>query len=332
MAVDHRRSFFRGCARPALAALALLLLNAPALAETYPARPIRLISPFPAGGANDVLARALAAKLSERIGGTVVVENKPGAGAVIGLSLLAHSAPDGYTLALSGSTLAVAPTLYKKPPFDPVKDFAPVALITHYPFVLVIHPALPAHSVPELIQLAKAQPGAFTYASPGVASSQHLYSQIFKDMAGIEVGHIPYGGTSTAVVDVVAGRVSMMFAAVAPTLALIREGKLRALGVTSLTRVEEAPEIPPIAETLPGFNWLNWTIVLAPAGTPTEIVGRLNAELKTIMATPDMRRQIGQIGMTPVDTPSPAELSSFVSAEAARWGTVVRQAGLAGMQ
>jgi tripartite-type tricarboxylate transporter receptor subunit TctC len=327
-----RRSFIRGLVRGGLAALALWLLSAPAPAETYPTRPIRLISPFPAGGANDVLARALATKLSERIGGTIVVENKPGAGAVIGLSLLAHSAPDGYTLALSGSTLAVAPTLYKKPPFDPVKDFAPVALVTNYPFVLVINPALPARSVPELIQLAKAQPGTLTYASPGVASSQHLYSQVFKDMAGIEVGHIPYGGTATAVVDVVAGRVSMMFAAVAPTLALIREGKLRALGVTSLTRVEEASEIPPIADALPGFNWLNWTIVLAPAGTPGEIVTRLNAELKAIMAMPDTRRQMSQIGMAPVDSPSPSELTLFVGAEAAHWGAVVRQAGLAGVQ
>jgi hypothetical protein len=180
-------------------AIVLALLQLPAQAQNYPTRPIRLISPFPAGGANDVLARVLAGKLAERLRGSVVVENRPGAGAVIGLTVLARSAPDGYTLALSGSTLAVAGTLYKQPPFDAMKDFAPVALVTHYPFVLVVNPSLPAHSVPELIQLAKEQPGKLLYASPGAASPQHLYTELFKGMAGIELGHIPYSGTAPAV-------------------------------------------------------------------------------------------------------------------------------------
>src|SRR3984893_1327003 len=245
--------------------LVLLPLQLPVQAQNDPTGPIRLISPFPAGGANDVLASVLAGKLAERLGGAVVVENRPGAGAVIGLMVLARSAPDGYTLALSGSTLAVAGTLYKQPPFDAMKDFAPVALVTHYPFVLVVNPSLPAHSVPELIRLAKEQPGKLLYASPGAASSQHLYTELFKGMAGIELGHIPYSGTAPAVVDILAGRVALMFAAAAPTLPLIREGKLRALGVTSIERLRAAPGIPPIADTIPGFNALNWTIVLAPA-------------------------------------------------------------------
>jgi len=317
---------------PALAALVLLALHAcpQAHADNYPARPIRLISPFAAGGANDVLARALAAQLSDRLGGTVVVENRPGAGAVIGLSVLAHAAPDGYTLALSGSTLATTGALYKQPPFDAVNDFAPVALVTHYPFVLVVNPSLPARSVAELIQLAKEKPGELLYASPGVASSQHLYMELFKSMAGIELGHIPYNGTAPAVVDIVAGRVALMFAAAAPSLPLIREGKLRALGLTSIARLAEAPEIPPIADTLAGFNALNWTIVLAPADTPKEIVRRLNAALKAAMATAAVQEQIGRIGMLPYDSPPPAELPQFVSTEVARWSKIVQQAGIAG--
>jgi tripartite-type tricarboxylate transporter receptor subunit TctC len=315
-----------------LLAAAALLLAAQAQAETYPTRPIRLISPFAAGGANDVLARVLAARLADRLGGSVVVENRPGAGAVIGLTVLARSIPDGYTLALSGSTLAVAGALYRKPPFDATKDFAPIALVTQYPFVLVVNPSLQATSVAELIRLAKGQPGKLLYASPGVASSQHLYTELFKGMAGIDLGHIPYSGTAPAVVDIVAGRVSLMFAAAAPSLPLIREGKLRALGVTSAARLAEAPEIPPIADTIPGFNALNWTIVLAPADAPRDIVGRLHAELKAIMAMPDVHQQIGKIGMLPFDSPPPAELTSFIGAEVARWSTIVQQAGIAGAQ
>ena len=314
--------------------LLLLILCAQAQgqahAETYPTRPIRLISPFVAGGANDVLARALATRLADRLPGTVVVENRPGAGAVIGLTVLARAAPDGYTLALSGSTLAVSGALYKQPPFDAVKDFSPIALVTQYPFVLVVSPSLKVGSVAELIQLAKEQPGKLTYASPGVASSQHLYTELFKGMAGIDIGHIPYGGTAPAVVDIVAGRVSLMFAAAAPSLSLIREGKLKALGVTSLERLKDAPEIPPIADAIPGFNALNWTIVLAPADTPKDIVARLHRELKAIMAMPDVLEQIGRIGMLPYDSPPPAELGAFIGAEVARWSRIVQQAGIAG--
>src|SRR5689334_17628025 len=182
-----------------------LFLQGQAQAQTYPNRPIRLISPFAAGGANDVLARALGAKLADRMGGTVIIENRPGAGAVIGITALARSAPDGYSLVLSGSTLAVTGTLYKQPPFDAKKDFAPVALVVHYPFLLVSSPSLPVNSVPELIRYAKDNPGKLLYASPGVATSQHLFAELFKTMTGTELGHVPYNGTSPAVVDIVAG-------------------------------------------------------------------------------------------------------------------------------
>jgi tripartite-type tricarboxylate transporter receptor subunit TctC len=316
-----------------VAGLFLALQTQPhAQAQNYPTRPIRLISPFPPGGANDVLARVIGTKLADRLKGTVVIENRPGAGAVIGISALAKSAPDGYTLVLSGSTLAVAGTLYKNPPFDAVKDFAPVALVVHYPFLLVANPSLPAKSVSELVQLAKQKPGEILYASPGVATSQHLFAELLKVLTGIELRHIPYNGTAPVAVDIVAGRVSLMFAAAAPTLPLVKEGSLRALGVSSAARLAEAPDIPPIADTVPGFDASNWSIVLAPADTPRNIVNRLHGELKTVMASPDVQEQLAKIGMIPIVSPSPEDLQNFISTEVARWGRIVQQAGIAGMQ
>jgi tripartite-type tricarboxylate transporter receptor subunit TctC len=291
-----------------------------------------MISPFPAGGGNDVLARVIGAKLADRLKGTVIIENRPGAGAVIGITALAKSAPDGYTLVLSGSTLAVAGTLFKNPPFDAVKDFAPVALVVHYPFLLVANPTLPAKTVSELVLLAKQKPGQILYASPGVATSQHLFAELLKVLTGIELRHIPYNGTAPAAVDIVAGRVSLMFAAAAPTLPLVKEGTLRALGVSSAVRLAEAPDIPPIADTVPGFDASNWSIVLAPAGTPKDIVNKLHGELKTVMASPDVQEQLAKIGMIPIVSPSPEDLRNFISTEVARWGKIVQQAGIAGAQ
>ena len=313
-----------------VAAGLLLTLLDQAQAQNYPTRPIRLISPFAAGGANDVLARALGAKLADRVGATVVIENRPGAGAVIGITALARSAPDGYTLVLSGSTLAVTGTLYKQPPFDAIKDFAPVALVVHYPFLLVASASLPVNSVPELIRYAKEHPGKLLYASPGVATSQHLFAELFKVMTGTDLGHIPYNGTAPAVVDIVAGRVSLMFAAAAPSLPLIKEGNLKVLGVSSAERLAEAPDIPPIADAVPGFDVSNWSIILAPAGTPSDIVNKLHAELKAVVASPDVQAQLAKIGMIPIDSPTPEALRSFVTTEVARWSKIVQQAGIAG--
>src|SRR5437016_4362421 len=309
-----------------LAAAALILtfqIQAEAQGQYYPNRPIRLISPFPAGGGNDVLARVIGGKLADRLGGTVVVENRPGAGAVIGITALARSAPDGYTLALSGSTLAVAGSLYKRPPFDAAKDFAPVALVAHYPFLHLATPLLPAQTVPELIQLAKKLPGQVLYASPGVATSQHLFAELLKVTTGTELRHIPYNGTAPAVVDIVAGRVSVMFAAAAPSLPLIKEGALKALGVSSAERLAETPDVPPIADTVPGFDASNWSIILAPAGTPADVASKLHAELKIVMAAPDIQEQLGKIGMLPIVSPSLPELQQFVSTEVTRWGKIV---------
>jgi tripartite-type tricarboxylate transporter receptor subunit TctC len=308
----------------------VVALQGQALAQDYPSRPIRLISPFPAGGGNDVLARIIGAKLADRLGASIVVENRPGAGGVIGIQALARSVPDGYTLMLSGSTLAVASTLYKTAPFDPNKDFAPIALVAHYPFLLVATATFSAKTVPDLLRLAKEKPGEIMYASPGAATSQHLFTELLKVRTGIELRHIPYNGTAPAVVDIVAGRVSLMFAAAAPSIPLFKDGTLRALGVSSAARLKELPDIPPIADSVPGFDESNWSIILAPAGTPRVIVNRLHAELKAVMAMPEVEKQLANIGMLPIVSQSPEALQTFIGTEVERWGKIVRQAGIAG--
>jgi tripartite-type tricarboxylate transporter receptor subunit TctC len=317
----------------AVLAIAMLapLVPTPAEAQSYPNRPIRIISPFPPGGGNDVLARIIQGKLADRLKATIVVENRPGAGAVIGIQALAKSPPDGYSLVLSGSTLAVAPTLYKRQPFDPIKDFEPVALVAHYPFLLVATSSLPIKSVAELIAQAKQKPGEIMYASPGAATSQHLFAELLKVQTGIDLRHIPYNGTAPAVIDIVAGRVALMFAAAAPSIPLLKDGTLRALGVSSAARLAELPDVPPIADAVPGFDESNWSIMLAPAGTPPEIVNRLHEAFKDVMAMPEVEKQLANVGMIPIVSPSPQELRKFVSTAVARWGSIVRKAGIAGM-
>jgi tripartite-type tricarboxylate transporter receptor subunit TctC len=296
----------------------VLALPCEVQAQSYPNRPIRLISPFAAGGGNDVLARVVAAKLANRVGVSVVVENRPGAGAVIGIQTLARSAPDGYTLALGSSVL------------DASKDFAPVALVAHYPYVLVATASLPAKTLPDLLKMAKERPGEITYASPGAATSQHLFTELLQVKTGIELRHIPYNGTAPAVVDIVAGRVPLMFAAAAPSIPFFKDGTLRALAVSSAARLAELPDVPPVADTVPGFDESTWSIILAPAGTPSDIVNKLHAELKTVMAMPEVEKQLATIGMIPIISPSPKDLETFISTEVERWGKIVQQAGIAG--
>ena len=308
----------------------VLALQCEVRAQSFPDRPIRLISPFAAGGGSDLLARVVATKLGDRLGVPVVVENRPGAGALIGLQTLARSAPDGYTLALGSSALAVAPTLYKKAPFDANKDFAPVALVAHYPYVLVAAASLPAKTLPDLLTIAKERPGEIMYASPGAGTSQHLFTELLQVKTGIELRHIPYNGTAPALVDIVAGRVSLMFAAAAPSMPFFKNGTLRALAVSSAARLAELPDVPPVADTVPGFDESTWSIILAPAATPSDIVNKLHAELKTVMAMPEVEKQLATIGMIPIISPSPKDLETFISTEVERWGKIVRQAGIAG--
>jgi len=302
-------------------------------AQDYPTREITLIAPWPAGGAVDALCRALAPGLSERLGKTVVVENRPGAGSVIGTAAAAKADADGYTLVMAGSgSLAISPALYKKLSYDPTKDFAPIALIGRIPFVLVVNPSLPVHSVPELVKYAKENPGKLSYGSGGAGSPHHLYAELLKSMTGIEMTHVPYKGSAPALTDVIAGHIPLMFSDTVPSLPLIKEGKVRALAASSAARLPSAPEIPPLAEAVPGFDAAGWGMIVAPAGTPGDIVSRLNTQLQSVMGSPDVQQQIIRLGILPVSSPAPGELQDFINSEMARWGKVVQQAGLAGTE
>jgi tripartite-type tricarboxylate transporter receptor subunit TctC len=310
-------------------------LPSAAWAQEFPVKQILLIAPWPAGGAVDALCRAIGPKVADRLGKPVVVENRPGAGSVIGTAAGAKAAPDGYTLVMGGSgSLAIGPTLYKSVPYDPTKDFAPVALIGSIPFVLVVNPAiLPVNNVAELVKYAKDNPGKLSYASGGPGSPHHLYAELLKSMTGLEMTHIPYKGSAPALTDVIAGHVPLMFSDTVPSLPLIRDGKVRALGVSSAKRLPSAPEIPPIAEVgVPGFNAAGWGMILAPAGTPKPVVSRLYAAFKSTMELADVQDQIIKLGMVPVLSDPPEALQGYINSEMTRWGKVVQQAGLAGSE
>jgi tripartite-type tricarboxylate transporter receptor subunit TctC len=303
-------------------------------AQDYPARQTTLIAPWPAGGAVDALCRAVAPHLSDRLGKSVVVENRPGAGSVIGTAAGAKAAPDGYTIVMAGSgSLAISAALYKKLPYDPVKDLVPILLPAKIPFFLVVNPSLPVRSVAELVTYAKENPGKLTYASGGPGSPHHLYAELLKNMTGIEMTHVPYKGSAPALTDVVAGHVPLLFSDPVPALPLIREGKVRVLGVSTKTRSPSAPDIPPIAEAgVPGFDAAGWGVFSVPAGTPKEVVSKLQTALTAVLAMPDVQRQIVNLGMIPSSISSPEELERFIGSEIARWSKVVAKAGLAGTE
>jgi len=323
---------------PMLAALAasavLLLAGGIASGQDYPSRQITLIAPWPAGGAIDAAARAVAAPLAERLGKSVVVENRPGAGSVIGTAAGAKAAADGYTLVMPGSgSLAISATMYKKLPYDPIKDFEHMMLGAKIPFVLVVHPSLPVHNVTELVAYAKERPGQLSFASGGPGSPHHLYGELLKGMTGIEMMHIPYKGSAPALTDVIAGHVPLMFSDTVPALPQIREGKVRALGVSTIARLPSAPDIPPIAEVgVPGFDAAGWGVFSVPVGTPKEIVSKLRAAIAATVVLPEVQQQLIRVGMVPAAVVEPAELSRFIDTEIARWGKVVTQAGLAGTE
>jgi tripartite-type tricarboxylate transporter receptor subunit TctC len=318
-----------------LAAFAFGLQAGPiARAQDYPSRQITLIAPWPAGGAVDALCRAVAPHLTERLGRSVVVENRPRAGSVIGTAAGAKASPDGYTMVMAGSgSLAISATMYKKLPYDPVKDFVPMVLGAKIPFVLVVTPSLPVHSVAELVTYAKENPGKLSFASGGPGSPHHLYGELLKSMTGIEMTHVPYKGSAPALTDVIAGHVPLLFSDTVPSLPQIREGKVRALGVSTAVRLPSAPEIPPIAEAgVPGFDAAGWGVFSVPAGTPKETVSKLQNALNSALALPDVQQQIIRLGMIPGSPSSPEELQRFIDSEIVRWGKVVQQAGLAGTE
>jgi tripartite-type tricarboxylate transporter receptor subunit TctC len=314
--------------------LALFALLSRADAQTYPARPVTLVAPYAAGGGADLIARLLAQKLTERLGQSFVVENRLGAGGVIAANSVAKAAPDGYTLLVGASTqLAIQVTLHKKLPYDPATDFMPIALVASVPFVLIVHPSLPVYSAADLIALAQQKPGQLSFGSSGVGGPPHLFTELLKTMTGIEMTHIPYKGTAQAMNDVVAGHVPIIFSDLAPAIALLKDGRVRALGISSATRFAALPDIPPLAESgVPGFDAVSWLALVAPAGTPAEIVDKLHGEVNRIMAMPDVQRQFVDLGNIPLVSPPPVELQRYVKSEIVRWGRIVQQAGLAGSE
>jgi tripartite-type tricarboxylate transporter receptor subunit TctC len=314
--------------------IALSLVAAPsAQAQDYPERPVTIVLPYTPGGSVETVARLLGERLAQKLGKPFVIENKPGAGTVIGASYVARAAPDGYTLLLATSTtMAINVSVFKSLGYDPVKDFTPVALVAGVPFILVVNPNLPIRSVGDFVNLAKGTPGGLAYASFGPGSAAHLYAELFKTMTGMAGTHIPYKGSPPALNDVVAGHVAWMFGDFATTLPLVHAGKLRALGVSTATRVAAAPEIPPLAQAVPGYDASAWQMIVAPSAVPRPIIDRLHGELREAIADPEIQKQMSERGFIPQVTGSPDELSQFIKAEIDRWGDVVRKAGAAGSQ
>ena len=318
----------------AMAALAGLMFHAsPAPAQNFPDKPITIVIPLGAGGAMDRITRLIGEQMSKRLGQPVVVENRPGAGMVVGAQAVANAAPDGYTLmnAPSGA-YSINPTLFKSLPYDPDKDFVPVAMYTNIPFVLVVNPALPINSVQELIKFAKDNPGKLTYAASTRGGAIHLAGEMFRHDAKINMTSVPYKqGGPAALNDVVAGHVMFTFADPSIVQGLIEGGKVRALGVTSRQRMPNLPNIPTIDEAgVKGYEAVSWHMIVAPSKTPRPIVDKLNAEIRTVTAAPEMRDQMLKMGLMPVENAPVAELQKFMASESKRWGDIVRESGVAG--
>ena len=309
-------------------AAAATLLAAGAVGAAYPERPVRLVVPFPAGGGADFMARALAQKLSAQLGQPVVLDHRAGAGGTIAAEVVAAATPDGYTLVFGTvGTHAINVSLYAKLRYDPVKDFAPVSLTHLAPRVLVVHPSVPAKTVPELIALARAKPGELTFGSAGSGGTNHLSGELFKSMAGIDLVHVPYKGSAPASVDLLGGRITLVFDSIVAWGDHIKTGKVRALGVTSLRRSAALPDVPTIAESgLAGFDVANWLGVLAPAGTPKDAIARLNAEIRIAMADAEMQRQLVTAGIDPTYS-TPEAFAELIRADIPKWAKVVRASG-----
>ena len=310
-------------------AAALLSIAAvfPARAQPYPAKPIRIIVPFPAGGIADVYARLIGSRIGEAWGQPVVVENRTGAGGNIGADAVAKSPPDGYTIAMGSlGTHAVNVSLFAKMPYDPVRDFAPIAHVLEAEGLLVVHPSLPAQNVAELISQLRAKPGAMTYASAGMGTASHLAGELFKALAKVEMVHVPYKGNVPAITDLLAGQTSLLFATMPTVLPHAKAGKLRALATIGAARSAAAPELPTIAETLPGFEVNNWIGLFAPAGTPAEVVQRWNAEVLRTMQSPQIQARLPTEGARFIPT-TPEQFGAFVKDEIAKWAPVVKASG-----
>jgi len=315
----------------AVALTAALWVCSPAavLAAGYPSKPMRFVVPYPPGGPLDIMARSLGVELTKSTGQAVVVDNRPGAGGGIGADLVAKSPPDGYTLLMGAvATHAINPTLYASIPYDPVRDFAPVALVAQVPNILVLNPAVPARSVQQLVDLARTRPGYLNFGSGSTGSTGHLAGELFNAMAGVRMVHIPYKGGAPAMQDLLAGQVQIMFDNLANSLPQVKAGRLRALAVTTATRSPFMPELPTLAESgLPGFDLTTWFGVFVPGGTPREIVARLNSEIVRMLALPDMKQRLAAMGAEPPAHNTPEAFAAFIQREYSKYAKVIRESG-----
>ena len=310
-----------------LVAALLALVAASALAQ-YPNRPLRLIVPFPPGGAVDILGRAIAMNAREALGQTIVIDNRPGFGGAVGSEIAARATPDGYTLLMgSTSTISINPALVSKLAYDPVRDFVPITQVAFVPHLLVSSTSVPATTLKEFIAHAKSRPGQLAYGSAGNGTPHHIALEMFKQMTGVDILHVPYKGTAPALVDLLAGRVAAMSSEVLAVLPHVRAGKLRALGMATTSRNQVAPDIPTVTEAgVPGFEVTSWYGVLAPAGTPREITSRLARDIAKSLSTSDMRQRFADLGATPVGS-TPEEFAVFIKREGAKWAKAVKDSG-----
>jgi tripartite-type tricarboxylate transporter receptor subunit TctC len=314
-----RRSFLAACA-------AIVFCGA-AVAQDYPSRPVKIIVPFPAGGSNDIIARIVAQKLTERSGQTFIVENRGGAGGNIGAEAVASAEADGYTLLLTAPPpLTINAALYKKLPFDPAKAFAPVALIASVPIVLVINPSVPAKNVSELIALAKAKPGTLNFGSSGIGSTNHLAGELLKSMAGIDIVHVPYRGAAPAMNDLLAGQIPFMFDNMPAVLPQVQGKAINAIAVAGAKRADALPDVPTVAEIVPGFEASSWFGLVAPAKTPAPVLAKLSSELEIILKMPDVKKRLAELGAEPGAAFGPA-FGQFMTDETTKWGKIIQASG-----
>jgi tripartite-type tricarboxylate transporter receptor subunit TctC len=308
--------------------LSLFALSTGAQAQSYPNRPIKLIVPFAPGGFTDVVARVVGQKLSASMGQQFIIENRPGAGSTIGTDFVAKSTPDGYTLVMVSTTHVISPWLYKNVPYDPINSFVAISKLVDSPYVLLVNPKVPANNVKEFIALAKAHPDSIRYASSGNGSSQHLMGGLFAAMTGVKIQHVPYKGSSMAAQDLVGGIVESSFAGVTNAMAHVPSGKLKALAVTTAKRSPLLPDVPTLSEAgVPNYDASVWLALLAPAGTPKEIVNKLNSEIGKVMVAPDAAKAFAAVGVE-VSFSTPEEMTQYMVQERERWGKVVKEAGI----
>ena len=309
------------------AAVLALGLAGGASAQSYPTKPVRLIAPFPPGGSTDLIARLVAQRLSEALGQQVIVENRAGAGGTIGVELAARSAPDGYTIVMGHvGTFGFNPSLYPKLPYDAIRDFAPITNLAFVPNGMVVHPSLPVKTAGDFVKMARARPNELLFGSGGNGSAAHLAAEYFRILAKIQLVHVPYKGTGPALIDLIAGQTTMMITGMTAVMPHVKSGKLKLLGVATLKRLPGMPEVPAIAETVPGYDANQWYGVLAPAATPREIVTKLNAEIVKILRRPDVKERLAADGAEPIGN-TPEVFGAFIKAEIARWAPVVKASG-----